>query len=730
MPLTRGTRLGPYVIVELLGAGGMGEVYRAKDSRLGREVAIKILNDRMVSSPGYRERFAHEARAVSAVEDPHICALYDVGSDGGVDYLVMQYIDGDTLGQRIARGPIPVPEAIAIGRQVTAGLEAAHERGILHRDLKPSNIKLAPDGTAKILDFGLAKAVEVAAPAGGASAATTAVAPLTERGEIVGTIGYMSPEQALGRAVDRRADIWAFGCVLFEMLTGKRAFDGENASQVLARRRREVWAESVVGLMAAAFATALFFAAPVRAQEQPAAPPPRQLSLENKPWTGDFDAMLERRIIRVLVPYSRTLYFVDKGRERGLTADLARDFEQYLNTKYAKKLGKRPVTVLLIPTTRDKLLSGVVDGLGDVAAGNLTATDERKKIVDFVTPANHTPTREVLVTGPSSPQVATLADLSGKTVDVRAATSYYESVQALNQSLRASGKPPVNVVDLPAPLEDEDVLEMLNAGLVSLAVVDDWKADMWAQVLPKIKVRDDVALRTEAFPGWAVRKGSPQLVTVATAFYQHATKLHSREARLAQYYRRIKQINNNAQGPAWKRFEATIKLFEEYGEKYHFDPLMLAAQGYQESRLRQEARSHMGAIGVMQIMPATGQELAVGDITHLEPNIHAGAKYMNRLMTRYFSDANFDEANRTLFGFACYNAGPGNISRMRKIAIQRGLDGDLWFNNVEIVVAQKIGIETTTYVRNIYKYYVAYKLVEAAQEAASKAKADVGRSRP
>jgi membrane-bound lytic murein transglycosylase MltF len=157
---------------------------------------------------------------------------------------------------------------------------------------------------------------------------------------------------------------------------------------------------------------------------------------------------------------------------------------------------------------------------------------------------------------------------------------------------------------------------------------------------------------------------------------------------------------------------------------------MLAAQGYQESRLQQDARSHMGAIGVMQIMPATGAELKVGDITHLEPNIHGGAKYMNRLMTSYFPDAKFDEAERTLFAFASYNAGPGNISKMRRLAIQRGLDGDQWFNNVEIVVAAKIGIETTTYVRNIYKYYVAYKLVEAAQEAASKAKGEAGRSRP
>jgi membrane-bound lytic murein transglycosylase MltF len=271
---------------------------------------------------------------------------------------------------------------------------------------------------------------------------------------------------------------------------------------------------------------------------------------------------------------------------------------------------------------------------------------------------------------------------------------------------------------------------MLNAGLVNFAVVDDWKARMWAQVLPKIRVRDSLVLRTEAYPGWGVRKNSPQLTTVITAFFKHATKLHGQEARLAQYYKRIKQINNNEQGAAWKRFEATLKLFEKYGARYNFDPLMLAAQGYQESRLQQEARSHVGAIGVMQIMPATGAELKVGDITHLEPNIHGGAKYMNRLMTSYFPDAKFDEAERTLFAFASYNAGPGNISKLRKLAIQRGLDGDQWFNNVEIVVAAKIGIETTTYVRNIYKYYVAYTLVEAAQEAARKAKGEVGRSRP
>ena len=185
---------------------------------------------------------------------------------------------------------------------------------------------------------------------------------------------------------------------------------------------------------------------------------------------------------------------------------------------------------------------------------------------------------------------------------------------------------------------------------------------------------------------------------------------------MAQYHRRIKQIKDPTGSADWKRFEHTLALFDKYGAKYGFDPLMLAAQGYQESPLDQNAKSHVGAIGIMQIMPATGAELKVGDIKIAEPNIHAGAKYMDQLMTRYFPDAKFDEANRSLFAFAAYNAGPGNIAQMRKEAEKRGLDPDKWFNNVEIVTAEKVGIETTTYVRNIYKYYVAYKLMLDMEE--------------
>ena len=475
---------------------------------------------------------------------------------------------------------------------------------------------------------------------------------------------------------------------------------------------RPVYRLGVVAILAATLC------GPAMAQEAAKKPPPRQLSTDIKPWTGDFDAMLERRVIRVLVPYSRSLYFVDKGQERGVAADLVREFERHLNKRHAKQLGKRPFTVILIPTARDKLLADVAAGRGDIAVGNLTATDARRKLVDFVIFSDEKPLRELIVTGPASPLIATLDDLSGKTVHVRRTTSYHESLETLNARFRRERKEPMKLVDLPISLEDEDKLEMLAAGLLELVVVDDWKAQMWAQVLRKVKVREDLVLRAEGHTGWAVRKASPKLVEALNTFDRAVVKKHGLlRSNLAKYHKRVKQIGNNTADDEWKRFQSTVRLFEKYGARYNFDPLMLVAQGYQESRLRQEARSHLGAVGVMQIMPETGKELAVGDIHQIEPNIHAGAKYMNRLMTRYFADANFSDQDRTLFAFASYNAGPGNISRMRNEAAKQGLDQDVWFESVEIVTARRIGIETTTYVRNIYKYYVAYKLAADAHGA-------------
>ena len=484
-------------------------------------------------------------------------------------------------------------------------------------------------------------------------------------------------------------------------------------------------ARRALELFAVLGAFALLLAPRAGGETEPVAAPAARQLLTNKPWTGDFDGMFERRVIRVLVPYSRTLYFNDKGRERGVTADAVRELEQYVNLKH--KTGNRPVTVFLIPTTRDRLLSDLAKGLGDIAAGNLTVTPARLKAADFVVQSGHT-VREVVVTGAKAAPIRTPADLNGRTVHVRRSSSYFQSLAGLNKRNRQQGLPEVAMRLVPDALEDEDMMEMANAGVIDLLIVDDWKAQAWAQILPKIVVHEDVYVRDGGRIGWAIRKNSPQLAAVIQDYYNTYAKQRASHAyRLAQTMRRIEQMKDPTQTEDWKRFEQTIALFRRYGAQYGFDPVMLAAQGYQESRLDQEARSHVGAIGVMQIMPATGADLKVGDIKILEPNIHGGAKYMNQLMTKFFPDAKFDEANRALFAFASYNAGPGRIAGLRRESVKRGLDPDQWFNNVELVVAEKVGIETTTYVRNIYKYYVSYKLTLEAQEAQRKARKMVGR---
>jgi membrane-bound lytic murein transglycosylase MltF len=456
-------------------------------------------------------------------------------------------------------------------------------------------------------------------------------------------------------------------------------------------------------------------APPATAQSPaPAKPKPERAGLSpdliTRPWTGDFDGMVERRLIRVLTVYSKTFFFVDNGTQRGIVHDVGRRLEEELNRKLKAKHLR--VSVAFVPVSRDELLPALVAGRGDIAAANLTITPERLKTVDFTEPWVKG-VDEIVVTGPHSAPIATLDDLAGKEVFVRKSSSYYENLVKLNATFKEQGKAAVKLTPAPEILEDEDLLEMLNAGLVKALVVDGHKARFWKQVFPKLTLHPDVAVDTGGEIAWAIRKDSPKLKSELNGF----VKKHGKGSAFGnelfhRYLKRTRYVKNATADAEMGKFKATIDLFRKYGDKYGLDWMLMAAQGYRESRLDQSARSHVGAIGVMQVMPATGKELKVGDITQLDPNIHAGVKYVRFMIDQYYRDEPMDDLNRGLFAFASYNAGAGRVSGLRKEAAKRGLDPNVWFHNVERIAAEKIGRETVTYVSNIYKYYVAYTLVQ------------------
>jgi membrane-bound lytic murein transglycosylase MltF len=466
-------------------------------------------------------------------------------------------------------------------------------------------------------------------------------------------------------------------------------------------------------------------------EAKPSSPTPKreQLTISPqevmKPWTGDLDGMIERRLIRVLTVYSKTFYFVNKGVQMGGVPDIFRVFEEDLNKKLAKEQklkGKHlKVRIVFIPVARGELLPALAAGKGDIAASSLGVTEERKKLVDFSSPM--VPNVSVLmVSGPASPAISSVDDLAGKDVFVRKSSVYYELLTALNQRFATEKKPAVIVKEAPESLEDEDLLEMVNAGLVPLTLTADFLANFWKQVFPKIKVHAEAPLLTGGNIAWAIRKGSPQLKAAADDFVaRHGKGTSIGNQILARYLKNAKYVKDAASEAERKKFLTLIQYFQMYGDKYDVDWLLMGAQGYQESQLNQAVRSPVGAVGVMQVMPKTGTELGVGDIAEVEANIHAGVKYMRWMIDQYYEKEPMTKLDKALFAFASYNAGAGRISQMRKEAAKRGLDPNVWFHNVEYVAAEKIGPETVTYVSNIYKYYIAYKLLMEARAEREKA---------
>ncbi|WVT77005.1 lytic transglycosylase F (plasmid) [Sinorhizobium chiapasense] len=443
------------------------------------------------------------------------------------------------------------------------------------------------------------------------------------------------------------------------------------------------------------------------------------------PHKDDFDGMEKRRIIRIIVPFSKTIYFIDRGQQLGTAVEFGTALENELNKGRKKQIDK--IRVGFIPMPRAKLLSTLEDGLGDIVMANLTITETRLAKVDF-TASLYEEAKEVLVTGPSAPAIASLDDLSGREIHVRRSSSYYEHLAALSVDFEKSGRAPIALKDMDENLEDEDVLEMINAGLLPWTVVDLYKANIWSTVFTELKVREDIVVSDHGEIAWAIRKDSPKLKTVLDNFVKtHRVGTTFGNILKNTYYKGDKMLKRAYAPDDVERFKQLVEIFRTHGSTYSFDHLMLMAQGYQESQLDQSRRSHRGAVGIMQLLPSTAADKAVnihGIDKDANLNVEAGSKYLRFLVDTYINDPAVPPRDQLLFAFAAYNAGPGNLRKFRAKAKDMGLDPNLWFGNVENAAAAIVGRETVQYVSNIYKYFVAYSLLEAHDADAATVKVE------
>jgi membrane-bound lytic murein transglycosylase MltF len=436
-----------------------------------------------------------------------------------------------------------------------------------------------------------------------------------------------------------------------------------------------------------------------------------------EPWTGDFDASSDRRFIRVLVPFSRTLYYLDRAVQKGVAFEALREFEASLPP------GPNGVKrkIVIIPTRRDRLFPALEAGLGDIAIGGITVTSARSKRVDFSTPTMDK-VANVVVGGRTLAPVTSEDGLAGLEIHVRKGSVYQDDLAALNTRLAARGKSPVVVTELDGTLEDEDVLQMVDAGIIPATVTSLPVATFWSQLYDSLTIHEAAPLRTDGELAWALRKGTPTLMTLANDFIRrHRIGTTFGNLMLRRYLGSAERLKNPTAVADRERLAQIRRYFESYAGKYDLPWMLIAAQAYQESQFDQSRKSHVGAVGVMQIKPETAADRNVGitGVEQVEPNIHAGIKYLRFISDRYFADSTIDRLNRGLFALAAYNAGPGRVRQLRAKAREAGLDPNVWFGNVEVIAARDIGRETVDYVSNIYKYYTVYRGIAALRDSSA-----------
>jgi membrane-bound lytic murein transglycosylase MltF len=430
-----------------------------------------------------------------------------------------------------------------------------------------------------------------------------------------------------------------------------------------------------------------------------------------EPWTGDLPKMAERRVVRLLTVHEPMFFGFDGRQQSGLIAEAAVALEEFLNQRLERNRMK--VVVLVQPVTRDLLIPFLEEGRGDIAAAGLTITPERLERVDFTRPTA-TGISEIVVTGPAT-EVAVpnrIEDLGALELHVRPSSSYWESLQALDRELRGRNLDPLNLVAVDAVLDAEDLLEQVNVGNSPATVVDAYQAEFWSQIYPDLALHPNLAVRTDGEIGWAIRKNSPALKEALNDFLrQYRPGTLTGNIILKRYTEdttRVQRVRRAEHSQSLRRLRDS---FEAHAAKHELDWVLLVAQGFQESRLGADTKNNHGAVGIMQIKPASAAEAGVNDISTDDSNIEAGAAYLKFLIDNYFDDPGLDPTTRQVFAIAGYNAGPTRIRNLRRKTAAAGLDPNVWFDNVEVLVAREVGRETVRYVSNIMKYYVTFTLM-------------------
>ena len=433
--------------------------------------------------------------------------------------------------------------------------------------------------------------------------------------------------------------------------------------------------------------------------------------LNGTEYVGDLADLEKKRVLRVLVAADLGFYYIEDGITKGIIADLLQHFEQDIRKKHPT------LHLQIIPVHRDKLLPYLINGLGDIAIANITVTADRKKQVAFSEPVL-TNISEVLINNNKQPPFNKVTDLSGQTIWVRKSSSYHQSLLKINNKLRMQNLPPASILFIDETLQDYELLELINLDLLNATVIDNHKIKIWKPILKNIRVNDRFVLRNDGQIAWAMRKDSPKLMALVN-HYIDTVKEGTLIGNIiySKYIKNHRWLNTLLDPNNIDKMASLSPIFFRYSKQYDFDYLMLMAQGFQESGLNQHKVSNKGAVGIMQVLPSTARDPSV-DIPNIytsKNNIHAGVKYMRYLQDQYFSGTEIDYDNKIYLSLAAYNAGPGNINKMRRYAKEQGYNPNVWFNNVELITRKHIGSQPIVYVNNINRYFIVYKQIMKLQ---------------